>query len=73
MGGVAVTFAIVWLRNGLMWAKGVTIVLAVLTVASIFLAAYTEIFWPVAFIISGAYLLFITLRPKKDLTSVQRE
>jgi hypothetical protein len=70
MFGLAVTFAIVWLRNAKPWAKGVTIVLAVLTIASIFFAAYTEIFWPVAFIISGAYLLFITLRPKKDLTSV---
>ena len=72
MGGVAVTFAVVWLRNGMQWAKGVTIVLAMLTVASVFLAAYTEIFWPVAFIISGAYLLYITMRPKKELDSAQK-
>jgi len=64
MGCVAVTFAVVWLRNAQPWAKGVTIVLAVLTVASVFLAAYTEIFWPVALILSGAYLLFTTMRPK---------
>ena len=73
MGGLAVTFAIVWLRNAKEWAKGVTIVLAVLTVASVFLAAYTEIFWPVALILSGAYLLFTTMRPKKALGSVPRE
>lgn len=64
MGGVTATFAVVWLRNAKPWAKGVTIVLAVLTVASVFLAAYTEIFWPVALILSGAYLLFTTMRPK---------
>jgi len=64
MGGLAVTFAIVWLRNEMQWAKGVTIVLAVLAVASFFFAAYTEIFWPVALIISGAYLLYIAMRPK---------
>jgi len=64
MGSVAATFAVVWLRNEKPWAKGVTIVLAVLTVASLFLAAYTEIFWPVALILSGAYLLFTTMRPK---------
>jgi len=73
MGAVAVTFAVVWLRDGMQWAKGVTVVLAVLTVASVFLAAYTEIFWPVALIISGAYLLFITMRPKKELDSAQNE
>ena len=64
IGAVAVTFAIVWLRNEKPWARGVTIVLAVLTVASVFLAAYTEVFWPVALILSGAYLLFTTMRPK---------
>ncbi|HSG41966.1 MAG TPA: hypothetical protein VLA72_02315 [Anaerolineales bacterium] len=69
MGGVAVTFAVVWLRNGMQWAKGVTIVLAVLTVASVFLAAYTEIFWPVALITGGAYLLYTAMKPKKELGS----
>ncbi len=73
MGGVTVTFAFVWLRNAQQWAKGVTIVLTVLTIVSIFFAAYTEIFWPVAFIISGAYLLFTTMRPKQDLDSAQKE
>jgi len=71
--GFTVTFAVVWLRNAKQWAKGVTIVLAVLTIASIFFAAYTEIFWPVAFIISGAYLLFITMKPKNELDSAQKE
>ena len=74
MVGLAATFAVVWLRNAKPWAKGVTIVLAALTVASVFFAAYTELFWPVAFIISGAYLLFTAMRPKKELdSSVKQE
>jgi hypothetical protein len=73
MGGLTVTFLIVWLRNAQTWAKGVTIVLAALTVASLFLAAYTEIFWPVALILSGAYLLFTTMKPRKELGSAQKE
>jgi len=72
MGGVTITFAIVWLRNEKPWARGVTIVLAVLTVASLFLAAYTEIFWPVALILSGAYLLFTTMRPRNKLDTMQK-
>lgn len=64
MGGLAVTFAVVWLRNAKLWAKGVTIVLAALTVASVFFASYTDLFWPVAFILAGAYLLFTAMRPK---------
>ena len=71
MGAVTVTFAVVWLRNGMQWAKGVTIVLSVLTVASVFLAAYTEIFWPVALIISGGYLLYTTMKPKKEMDSMR--
>jgi len=73
MGGLAVTFAIVWLRNAKPWAKGVTIVLAALTVASVFFAAYTDLFWPVAFIIAGAYLLYTAMRPKAALDAVQKE
>ena len=64
MAGLAVTFAVVWLRNAKPWAKVVTIVLAALAVASVFFASYTEIFWPVAIILVGAYLLFTALRPK---------
>lgn len=64
MGGLAVTFAIVWLRHAKDWAKIVTIVLALLAVASGFFASYTEIFWPVAIILAGGYLLFTALRPK---------
>jgi hypothetical protein len=73
MGGLAVTFAVVWLRNAKAWAKGVTTVLAVLTVASIFFAAYTDLFWPVAFIFAGAYVLFTAFRPRKELVSEQKE
>ncbi len=64
LGGIAVTFAIVWLRNEKAWAKVVTIILAALAVASVFLAAYTEIFWPMAIILAGGYLLYTAMRPK---------
>ncbi|MEP7134868.1 MAG: hypothetical protein ABI904_08045 [Chloroflexota bacterium] len=64
MGGLAVTFAIVWLRNAKPWAKIVTIILAALAVGSVFFAAYTEMFWPVAIILAGAYLLYTAMRPK---------
>jgi len=64
MGGLAVTFSVVWLRHAKEWAKVVTIVLAALAVASIFFASYTEIFWPVAIILAGGYLLFTAMRPK---------
>ena len=63
MGGLALTFAVVWLRNAKAWAKVVTIVLAALAVASVFFAAYTEMFWPAAFILAGGYLLYTALRP----------
>lgn len=65
MGGLAVTFAVVWLRNAKAWAKVVTIVLAALAVASVFFASYTEVFWPVAIILAGGYLLFMSMRQKK--------
>jgi hypothetical protein len=64
MGGLAVTFAVVWLRHAKEWAKVVTIVLAALAVASIFFATYSEILWPVAIILAGGYLLFTAMRPK---------
>jgi len=64
MGGIAVTFAIVWLRNAKAWAKVVTVVLVALAVASIFFASYAEIFWPVAIIFAGGYLLYTAMRPK---------
>jgi hypothetical protein len=64
MGGLAVTFTFVWLRHAKEWAKVVTIVLAALAVASILFVSYTEIFWPVAIILVGTYLLFTATRPK---------
>jgi hypothetical protein len=64
MFGLAVVFAVLWLRHARDWAKVVSIVLAVLGVASIFFASYTEMFWPVAIILVGAYLLYTAMRPK---------
>jgi hypothetical protein len=64
MAGLAATFAVVWLRHHRPWAKIVTIVLGLLAVASAFLFGYYEIFWPVAFICAGIYLLYLALRPK---------
>ena len=64
MAGLALTFAVVWLRHAKDWARVATIVLAALAVASVFFASYTEIFWPVAIILAGGYLLFTAMRPK---------
>lgn len=64
MGGLAVTFAVVWLRHARPWAKVVSIVLAGLAIVSVFFASYYEIFWPVAIILVGGYLLYTALRPK---------
>ena len=64
MFGLAATFAVVWLRHAREWAKVATIILAAVAVASIFFASYTEIFWPVAIILAGAYLLFSSMRTK---------
>lgn len=65
MGGLAATFAVVWLRHEKPWAKIVTIVLAILAVASVFFASYSQLFWPVAIIVVGVYLFYTALRPKK--------
>jgi hypothetical protein len=64
MGGLAVTFAVVWLRHTKPWAKTVSVVLAVVAVASVFFASYSQIFWPVAIILVGIYLFYTALRPK---------
>lgn len=64
-GGLAVTFAVVWLRHAKDWAKIVAIILAAVAVASIFFASYTEIFWPIAIILAGGYFLFTAFRPKQ--------
>jgi hypothetical protein len=64
MGGLAVTFAVVWMRHAKDWAKVVTIVLAALGVASVFFATYSEIIWPMVIILAGGYLLFTAMRPK---------
>lgn len=64
MGGLAATFAVVWLRHSKSWAKIVTIVLATLAVASVFFVSYYQVFWPMAIILGGIYLLFTALRPR---------
>lgn len=64
MGGLAATFAVVWLRHARPWASIVTIALALVAVASVFFAAYSQIFWPVAIILVGVYLFFTALRPR---------
>lgn len=65
MGGLSATFAVVWLRHAKDWARIVTIVLAVLAVASVFFVSYFEMFWPFAFIVGGLYLLYIAIRKPK--------
>ena len=64
MGGLAVTFAVLWLRHSKDWARIVTVILAVLAVASVFFVSYYEIFWPVAIILGGLYLFITALRPR---------
>jgi hypothetical protein len=64
MFGLAVVFAVVWLRHAKPWAKIVTFALAAFGLASIFFDTYTGIVWPLAIIVLGGYLLFTALRPK---------
>lgn len=67
MGGLAATFAVVWLRNHRPWAKIVAIVLAAVAVASVFFVSYYEILWPVAIILAGVYLFYTALRKPKTV------
>lgn len=67
MGGLAATFAILWLRHGKAWAKIVAIVLGAVAVASVFFVSYFEIFWPIAIILGGVYLLYTALRRPKTV------
>jgi hypothetical protein len=64
MAGLAVVFAVLWLRHNKDWAKIVAVVLAVVAVASVFFVSSYEIFWPLAIILGGIYLLYTALRPK---------
>ena len=64
MAGLAAVFGILWLRHGKDWAKIVAILLVVVAVASVFFVSSYEIFWPVAIILGGIYLLYTALRPK---------
>jgi hypothetical protein len=64
MAGLAITFAVVWLRHERAWAKVVSLALAVLALASFFFISYYDIFWPVAIILVGIYLFYTALRPR---------
>lgn len=64
MGGLAATFAVIWLRHSKPWAKIVTVILAAVGVVSVFFASFGNIFWPLAIILVGGYLLFTALKPK---------
>lgn len=66
LGGLAAAFAVIWLRHAKQWAKVVTVVLAVLAVASVLFAAQSEILWPVAIVLVGVYLLFTALRKRTN-------
>lgn len=65
MAGLAATFAVIWLRHHKDWAKIVALVLALVAVASVFFVSYYELFWPIAIILGGAYLLYTALRKPK--------
>jgi hypothetical protein len=67
MAGLAATFAVLWLRHNRPWAKIVSIVLAVIAVASVFFVSYYEIVWPVVIILGGVYLLYTAVRKPKAL------
>jgi hypothetical protein len=64
MAGLAVPFAVLWLRHARAWARVVTIVLVLLAVGSIFFVSYSQIFWPIVIILGGLYLFYTALRPK---------
>ena len=65
MGGLSVTFAVIWLRHHKDWAKIVAMVLALVAVASVFFVSYYELFWPIAIILGGVYLLYTAMRRPK--------
>jgi hypothetical protein len=64
MGGLAATFAVVWLRHARQWARIATIALLVLAMGSIFFATYTQILGPLLIVVVGIYLFFTALRPR---------
>lgn len=64
MFGLALTFSVLWLRHHMDWAKVTAIILAGVSLASLFFASYSEFLWPLAIILAGGYLLFNAMRPK---------
>lgn len=67
MGGLAIIFAVLWLRHDKPWAKIVCLVLAALAVVSgLFINTY-DIVWPIIIILGGVYLLYTALRRPKTV------
>jgi hypothetical protein len=64
MGGLAATFAVVWLRHEKQWARIATIILLVLAVGSVFFTTYMQVVGPLLIIIAGVYLFLTALRPR---------
>jgi hypothetical protein len=64
LAGLAVTFAVVWLRHDQAWARIVAFVLAPLAVASLFFVDYIELLWPIPVILAGIYLFYTALRTR---------
>lgn len=62
LAGFAATFAVVWLRHAKNWAKYLTLVIAALSVASLFFNDNSLWVGPVIAIALGVYLLFQSLR-----------
>jgi hypothetical protein len=66
--GMAVTFAVLWLRRTSQptaWAIYPAAVLAVLGLLALALGTQFELVWPVALIASGVLMLYLTLRPRQ--------
>lgn len=61
--GLAITFAIVWLRHQKRWGMVFTILAILAAVASLFVGALDNT-WPFLVILAGLYLLYSTLRQK---------
>lgn len=64
--GLVVTFGIVGWRHAKLWAKAVTLILALAGVGSIFFAANYQLISAFAFIVVGVLLLVSSLRTKRS-------
>ncbi|PKN93616.1 MAG: hypothetical protein CVU44_09725 [Chloroflexi bacterium HGW-Chloroflexi-6] len=61
--GIAITFAVVWLRHHKRWALLLTVLAAIMAVVNTFLGDLQQ-YWPVLVVLAGFYLLYSALRPK---------